>query len=235
MSRRVCAVGDIHGYSKALSSLLRKVGDIPLIFIGDYIDRGPDSAGVLKIVSGLVEEGRAHALLGNHEDMMLRAVAGDRQWDEDWWWNGADVSVCSFLGCASCSDLPKDYRERLKDYLEGYQSFFDSLAKSYIYQDEHAVYVHGGFIPGIPLSEQQCSLNLNYDLDILWIREPFLYAEPSKFTGYPLIVHGHTFEGRGNAELPHRINIDGGTYRAGGSVRAVILPERKIIDVPTGA
>src|SRR6185369_17673450 len=82
MTERIIAVGDVHGCSAALASLVRAIDPTPLdtlVFLGDYIDRGPDSRGVLEQVIALAERCTVVPLLGNHEEMLLAALEGQSE------------------------------------------------------------------------------------------------------------------------------------------------------------
>ena len=79
MGGRVIAIGDIHGYSAALSTLVAVINPQPsdiLILLGDYVDRGPDSRGVLEYLIDLKQRFQVVALMGNHEGMMLGRTGG---------------------------------------------------------------------------------------------------------------------------------------------------------------
>ena len=105
-----------------------------------------------------------------------------------------------------------------------------------VHQDEHALYVHGGFVPYLALDRQD-------PWDILWERKAFLFADKRAFRAWPLIVHGHTpvmsdplyknslETDKTKPRKPWRINVDGGTYKTNGEIRAVILPEMRILRV----
>ncbi|WP_189012190.1 metallophosphoesterase family protein [Deinococcus malanensis] len=86
------AIGDIHGCLDLLNAAVEKFHDRHLVLLGDYVDRGPDDRGVLDRVRDLVEFGRATALMGNHDDMMIRAVLEGRS-AEVWLHNGGDVTM----------------------------------------------------------------------------------------------------------------------------------------------
>lgn len=92
-------IADIHGCSKTLLALLNKltvnVKQDTVYFLGDYVDRGPDSKGVLDIVMSLPN---AVCHKGNHEDMMLKGLAGEEQWLNDWILNGGRETITSFPG-----------------------------------------------------------------------------------------------------------------------------------------
>jgi len=244
--------------------LLTKIpANMPLVFLGDYIDRGPDSAGVVRIVADLVAEGRAVALKGNHEDMMLRAVcpvepyADSLYWPDIWAYNGGETMVESVCGDTdSCdAEISPDpakarWREIMSDFIADYRAFFDGL--QIIHEDEHAVYVHAGLPPKSLLKNienwvrrqgvRDIPREESLDVARLWIREDFILLKTRPFRDIKLIVHGHTpfqydYERRKNKNGPcWRINLDGGIhyYEDTGCVRAVILPDREIITARRG-
>jgi serine/threonine protein phosphatase 1 len=198
------AIGDIHGCSDLLVRLLRNVRDhasgrpYRLVFLGDYIDRGPDSAGVVHIVRELqkVDAESVICLMGNHEDMLLQCVAdlGKTLW---WLENGGGEAMRSFR-VSSPRSIPKDVLE----WMAGLRTS---------YEDERRIYVHAGLAPGRPLGEQN-------DRDRLWIREPFLSSD---FDFGKHVVHGHTpLTGLRPDVRHHRTNLDtaavfGGPLTAG--------------------
>lgn len=107
---RLDIVGDVHGELEALQELLRLLGYAPdgrhpdgrrLVFVGDLVDRGPDSVGVVRLVRGLVEAGRAQVVLGNHELNLLRR---QRKHGNDWFWNEASAHDRVFAPYAVAAD-----------------------------------------------------------------------------------------------------------------------------------
>jgi len=185
------AIGDVHGCSVALRRMFAACEDYArgrpsrFVFIGDYIDRGPDSAGVIAMVRARAEADPDSfvCLMGNHEDLLLEALeTGD---DTNWLHNGGDATLDSY-GIASTQGLPQADRAFIKD-----------LRLSH--DDGQRFYVHAGIMPGVALDTQ--------DRDtLMWIREPFL---SSRADHGRLIVHGHTPQLSGQPEvLPNRINID---------------------------
>jgi serine/threonine protein phosphatase 1 len=166
-------IGDIHGMAAKLRNLLCRI-DIwlltnareersQLIFLGDYIDRGPDSRQVLQIVQRLHAKG-AICLRGNHEELMLRAMESKRDLT-NFLANGGDVTITSLRTPAAFQQAQKWMR---------------SLPISQ--EDELRYYVHAGVRPGVPLDQQTAETKL-------WIRESFLrHTRP--FPKY--IVHGHS-------------------------------------------
>lgn len=151
MAGRRLVVSDIHGHGERLLAVLAKANYDPtndrLFLLGDYIDRGPDSVGTLRIVRNLAEKG-AVVLPGNHEDMMVRAYRDPNQMDL-WMHNGGYTTLMEFGG-----EIPHEWVE-----------FVLSLPKQH--EEPDCILVHAGLFPGLPLEEQS-------DSDKLWIRGPFL-------------------------------------------------------------
>jgi serine/threonine protein phosphatase 1 len=143
VSRRIIAIGDIHGHAAALAALIRLIDLQPtdtLVTLGDYVDRGPDSKGVLDQLIGL--EGQCHLvpLMGNHEEMMLGAREG-RDNLKFWMQFGGDVALDSYGPGRTMSLVPWEhwaFPKRLRLYYESDQHFF----------------VHANYFPNRPLSEQ---------------------------------------------------------------------------------
>lgn len=206
------AIGDIHGCLSKMQSLLNACDDVagghPALFIclGDYIDRGPNSARVTDL---LMRRQAASAnfvcLRGNHEELLLRAADKDRS-DRDlmtWWGNGGEQTLESY-GVDDPSDLPPDHLDWMR-----------SLPLHTI--DSLRLYVHAGIRPGTPLSDQSTE-------DVLWIREPFLSSE--KDHG-PLVVHGHTPTPARKPDLrSNRLNLDTGACFGGPLTAAVFSAEQ---------
>src|SRR5579871_5070998 len=153
MSERIIAIGDIHGCSKALTSLLETIQPTALdtlVFLGDYIDRGPDSKGVLDQVIALERHCAVVPLLGNHEEMLLAVLEGGRSEMKFWLTFGGLESLASYgweggadVGPADVRTLiPRehvDFVKRCRDYFETVGHFF----------------VHAYYDPNLPLHEQK--------------------------------------------------------------------------------
>lgn len=188
------AVGDVHGQLFRLMALLDKCrhycgkSQPHFIFLGDLIDRGPDSAGVIEIVRAMqIEEPHnVTVLAGNHEDMLLQSLHGEEAL-ADWLQNGAHTTLHSF-GVRSPTDLPAD--------------LLNWLALLPTHRDDGTYFfVHAGVRPGVPLDQQKRQ-------DLLWIREPFLSADIDYGR---LVVHGHTPTRNGIPDVRrNRINLDTG-------------------------
>ena len=221
---RAYAVGDIHGRLDLLDEMLALIeADIAsrpaarnvIIFLGDLIDRGPQSAQVverLRLYSPL--DARTVFLMGNHEEVLLRVLRGEEALLIDWLQFGGAECVDSYgLDPTELRALrPKDAIERLckavpDEHVRFLESFADTLAfGSYLF-------VHAGIRPGIGLAEQDRK-------DLRWIRDPFLGDVRDHGC---IVVHGHTITPDVD-ECPNRIGIDTGAYRTG--VLTVLAVER---------
>jgi len=168
-------IGDIHGCLDMLKRLVEKIKWDPakdkLIFVGDYIDRGPDPKGVVEyILSLMAESSRIQCLIGNHEVIFLDYIKGkDRKL---FLMNGGMNTLESYaFHLVDTEDdlLPPSHKE-----------FFASL-KYTIALDDYYV-VHAGFRPKVPLEEQDPD-------DLVWIRDPFIY---STYDFGKRVIFGHT-------------------------------------------
>lgn len=209
------AVGDIHGRADLLDALMAKIDahaasrQRRLVFLGDYVDRGPASAAVLDRVRTLQRPEPTHVvcLKGNHEDMMLRA-AGSEEWNALWLRNGGNATLRSF-GVRRVAEVPADMLEWL-------------AARPTSFEDERRCYVHAGLDPARDRLDQS-------DQDRLWIRDAFL-ARDHDFGRF--VVHGHTPARDGRPDVrPHRVNVDTGAVY-GGPLTAAIFDESE--DAPVG-
>jgi serine/threonine protein phosphatase 1 len=196
------AVGDVHGCFDKLEALLlacdkRSPGrDVRYVFIGDYIDRGPDARKVIDLLmhKQLREGNRFVCLRGNHEHMLIVAAAEGRS-DRDlmtWWANGGEQTLDSY-GVNDPSSLPAPHLEWIK-------------ALPLRFADQKRLFVHAGIRPGVAIADQS-------EDDLLWIREPFLSSKASYST---FVVHGHTPTNSGLPDLrSHRLNLDTGACFGG--------------------
>jgi len=209
---RVYAVGDIHGRLDLLDRLLGMIAayeaahpcaNTSIIFLGDYIDRGPDSRGVIEcLLQGIPDGLTAYFLRGNHEAIMLRCLEGPAMF-ANWAANGGLATLKSYgvnvLFRAEAQTLLSQLRGVLP---EAHLAFLRGLKTTMEVGDYF--FVHAGVRPRVPLSKQS-------EQDLRWIRNDFLEHDGSfeKF-----VVHGHTPviepEIRAN-----RINIDTGAYATG--------------------
>ncbi|MEO6582048.1 MAG: metallophosphoesterase [Sphingomicrobium sp.] len=212
---RAYAVGDIHGRLDLLNDLLARIeADIDdrrpaqniIVFLGDLIDRGPDSAKVVERLRTYRRDGvRTVFLSGNHEEVLLRLIRGESRFLGDWLSFGGKECARSY-GISSTAlkrmdpdqavahlrqKVPASHRAFLQQFLDTFR------IGSYLF-------VHAGVRPGVPLSEQTQS-------DLRWIRGPFL--DNGDDHGF-IVVHGHTIAGEVDVRT-NRIGIDTGAYRTG--------------------
>lgn len=231
---RTFVVGDVHGYASKLRKLLPQLkeraatGD-SLVFVGDYIDRGPDSRGVLDLVLEQLDggwDGPVVALKGNHEEMMLDHMSRRPRYDpEVWMQNGGYETIASYTG----QGVTRKWAESVP---AAHLEFLKSLPS--LHQDENGIYVHAGLTPGRAPETG--------DDDIyLWIREPFIESD---YQWEKVVVFGHTPQYEPPKGLvmdrsqlawrpldrPEKIGIDTGAAY-GGPLSAVILPEREFLSV----
>lgn len=206
----IYAVGDIHGRLDLLEAALLQIETHldgrrgKLIFLGDYVDRGPESCGVIELLIKAREAG-AVCLKGNHEEMMLRAFRGDQDDAVHWIFHGGDATLISYGATGRADDT-------LRRVPQAHLTWLESLPTSAA--DDHRVYVHAGLMPNVPIEQQD-------DEALLWIKEKFLRAGKRAFKDVGHIVHGHTpyWASKPNAEEPellaHRTNLDTGAFLTG--------------------
>jgi serine/threonine protein phosphatase 1 len=209
---RIYAVGDIHGRADLLAETIARIDDdirrrpiqhIVEIYLGDYVDRGPDSKGVIDQLAVRMVDNKAVCLRGNHEALMEDFLR-DADAFPDWQQLGALQTLASY------GVHPPGRNETIADLRRRFLRVFPRLHELFLRRLRYGFYcgdflfVHAGLRPGVPIERQ----NLN---DLLWIRNEFLHS--SQHHGR-FIVHGHT-------PVPHpdirsnRINIDTGAWRSG--------------------
>ncbi len=216
--RRVYAIGDIHGCGEQLASLhqaivadlhRRPVADPVLIHLGDYVDRGPDIAGVMeKLAAGDPIAGLPTVnLLGNHERTMLDALLGDRAAATDWLYTGGRESLTSYGLDPEIHTLP-DWLERVP---QAHIDFLKNL--SLMHREGSYVFAHAGIRPGVALDAQEKQ-------DLITIRTTFLFSEQDFGA---VVVHGHTpTPTRLPVIKPNRIALDTGAVYGGKLTCAVL-------------
>jgi serine/threonine protein phosphatase 1 len=178
------AVGDVHGCLTQLEAILRRIesyGGGTVVFLGDYVDRGPNSCGVVRrLIAGPNSADWSWvALRGNHEDMMVGAFEG--RYDESWWLeNGGLETLTSYD-----NDIPASHL-----------AWAASLPM--VHQDEHRIFVHAGIKDGVYFEEQTAN-------DLMWTRFPAGYS--GEYWGKHL-VHGHTPSATNPQTTGNRTNLD---------------------------
>jgi serine/threonine protein phosphatase 1 len=218
--QRVYIVGDIHGCAALLDRLLEMVvadaSNGPatrlLIYVGDYVDRGPDSRGVVETVLNSPQGFETRALRGNHEQALLDFLVDPLTY-RIWKNYGAQETLLSYGVRPPLFDDVKaitDARDAFASKLpERHRGFFEELALSTEVGDYFVA--HAGARPGVALGAQSAE-------DLLWIREDFLFSG-SDFG--KVVVHGHT-PTEAVVRRKNRIGIDTGAY-ATGRLTALVL------------
>ena len=224
------AVGDVHGRLDLLEQLVARcladAGDRgcaapSFVLLGDYVDRGPDSAGVIAFLQKLAVEHHVVALVGNHDAMMVESILGDDD-GQDWAANGMTSTAISYgHGALVAEPMSADEkRARIVKALRSDRQVVDDAlwlaGLPLVHQDEHRIFVHAGLRPGVALAEQRL-------FDLLWIREPFLRSRRSFGK---LVVHGHTRTRDDQPEVRrNRVGLDTGAYASGVLTAAVFVDD----------
>ena len=216
----IFAIGDIHGCLNQLISIhdqifnyknYKKEEDL-LIYIGDYIDRGPKSKQVIDEILQLKnKEIKAVFLMGNHEEMMIDFLFNKINNLENWLINGADqtfksydIEVVEFIKDGFEDHIIDKLRKALIEKLGNeHLDFFNNLQLTF--SVAQYLFVHAGIDPKKNLTDQSKQ-------DYLWARlDDFFHKD---FKAEKIIVHGHTPE-KNVVNFPYRINIDTGCYLSG--------------------
>jgi serine/threonine protein phosphatase 1 len=246
----IFAVGDIHGRSDLLGALIDEAAREPklrdmraVVFLGDLVDRGPDSLGAIDLATGAkarVGADEAIALMGNHEAMMRLALDPETPWEEaidaldTWVANGGGRTLAEFVK----RDAPPDYlddmlveaRASLPPHV---RAWLGSLRESWRSGD--LLFVHAGVNPEVELGAFLAApwntplARLDEDRHWAWVRWPFLGHRPEKggFSGL-FVVHGHT-PNDARRDPSHadqiagfRLNLDAGSGLTGIAKMAII-------------
>lgn len=213
--RRIYAIGDVHGRHDLVVQLVRSIyedhrarseADLLIIFLGDLVDRGPDSAAVIDELISLKDQGvPVRCLLGNHDAVLLRALEGDPRSTRYLVRMGGRPTLISYgISEDEYGDLDYDaLTARLQalappthlEFLHGMERLIE--AGDY-------VFVHAGLRPGVPLDAQSGE-------DLCWIREDFLRHQ-GQFDRF--VIHGHSITEDADVRA-NRIGIDTGAYDSG--------------------
>ncbi len=220
----VYAVGDIHGRVDLLDRLQALIRldrlkhhrgrPATIVYLGDYVDRGPDSDQVIDCLMGGLEGFETVCLMGNHEDMMLDCLdTNDSTVWSRWLGNGGVETMAAFginlltlrgRGPVTGDDLRGVLGDAREEWLRGLRLSYE--VPGYIF-------VHAGIVPGVPLPAQKRK-------DLLWIREAFLNSDADHGA---VVVHGHTISDQPHV-LENRIGLDTGAFLTGVLSAAVLAP-----------
>jgi len=221
---RVYAVGDIHGRLDLLRTMIERIradaatmedgGVCRLVFLGDYIDRGPQSRGVIDyLMAGPLPGAEAVFLRGNHESTMLQFL-DDLTAGPGWLTYGGVNTLLSY-GLRPPVTVPPALRlptvqQQLRQALPPEHRAFLGRLPAFAMIGTY-LFVHAGIRPGVALDRQR-------DEDMVWIRDEFL---TSTLDHGVVVVHGHTIAMHADS-LPNRIGVDTGAYATGRLTAAVL-------------
>ncbi|NOX39201.1 MAG: serine/threonine protein phosphatase [Alphaproteobacteria bacterium] len=233
MSERIYAIGDVHGHLdklRAAHALIRAdralTGDdaAPVIHVGDLVDRGPDSKGVIAyLIDGLAQGAPWICLRGNHDRLLMRFL-DDADWRDpvlhpDLTWlhprmGGLETLASYGVKTEGDPSALALQRQAMRLVPEAHRAF---LAKMPLYKQwDNLLFVHAGIRPGVALDAQT-------EDDLVWIRRPF-HAFSGDF-GW-LIIHGHTMVDK-VTHYGNRVDIDTGAGR-GNALSAVVIEGRDV-------
>jgi serine/threonine protein phosphatase 1 len=246
----VFAIGDIHGRSDLLAALIDEAAREPklrdkraIVFLGDLVDRGPDSLGAIDLAMTAktrVGADEAIALMGNHEAMMRLALDPESPWDDaidaldTWIGNGGDRTLAEFLKIEAQPDYLDDMLTEARASLPPrVLAWLASLRVSW--RSGQVLFVHAGVNPQVKLETflavpWNISLaKLDEDRHWAWVRRPFLDHRPGTngFSGF-FVLHGHTpNDARPKAShvdqiAGYRLNLDAGSAMTGIAKMAII-------------
>lgn len=227
----VYAVGDIHGCYSLLKDILARVaadagerarGRRPIVvFLGDYVDRGPHSAKVMEALVWLQRRTdlELHFLKGNHEQALLEFIDAPERGGPWLSFGGAETLIAYGVEPPAAEAPAQAYVSARDELLERMPASHLKLLQgleSLLVIGDYA-FVHAGVRPGVPLEAQE-------ENDLLWIRRGFV-DQPGPFA--KVIVHGHTWLGEQPQLSEHRLGLDTGAY-ATGVLTAVRLEDGEV-------
>ncbi|HQV03534.1 MULTISPECIES: metallophosphoesterase family protein [unclassified Novosphingobium] len=211
--QRVYAVGDVHGRADLFAALSAAVdaddvargnAETTVVLLGDLVDRGPDSAGVLRLARAWQERRPLRALMGNHEEMFLDALEKEDVLRHFLRYGGRETILSYPVDAQAYAEATlAQTQDLIRAALPAEDLSFMRGMEDMIRIGDY-LFVHAGIRPGVPLEEQRVG-------DLRWIREPFTTARDNLGV---TVVYGHTIYD--DAELaPSRIGIDTGAYASG--------------------
>jgi len=204
---RTIAIGDVHGCASALATLLEAIQpkrDDCIVTLGDYVDRGPDSRGVIDQLLALSGECRLVTLIGNHEVMMLEAFEEGGEAMRMWLECGGHETLLSYDGA------PENIPEQHFAFLHALRRF---------YETERHIFVHANYHHGDAMEDQEEEFSL-------WVH--LRHSQPSPHVSGKTVFVGHTPQRSGQIlDLGHVVCIDT-ACAVGGWLTAVDVDTRQI-------
>ncbi len=230
---RTYAIGDIHGHLELLTDIHARIaadrirtGDYqaPVVHVGDLVDRGPDSRGVVEYLRAGIERGEPWEVLKGNHDRMFTGFLNDYKYQDPGlraglgWLHprlGGAATLASY-GVANPGDRPVApvWQDAISMVSQAHRAFLEARP-TWIRRGE-VVFVHAGIRPGVAMEDQ-------VEDDLVWIRTPFL--EDTRDYGF-LVVHGHTALDHAT-HYGNRVNIDS-SAAYGGPLTGVVLEGREV-------
>jgi serine/threonine protein phosphatase 1 len=213
--KRLYAIGDIHGRYDLLCKLLDKIDrrnaslppkDTSIVLLGDLIDKGPQSSKVLQLLTvAEPDKYRLYALMGNHEELMLRSLQGDPHSLNVWLRNGGDATLKSY-GLEPEGLLNNSLTDVQRKLYSAFDAYHVTLVRTFLDSIRFGDYllVHAGIRPDVEIEKQ-------VPQDLRWIREPFLSSQSDHGL---VIVHGHSAWPE-IVERSNRVGIDTCAWKTG--------------------
>lgn len=211
--RRVYAVGDIHGRLDLFEALIAAIdtddaaaqqAQSTVILLGDLVDRGPESAGVIARARAWQTQRELRIIAGNHEEMFLESFSNTDILRNFLRWGGRETLESYGIEVGDAGEVPlEEIQRRMAEQIPTEDRAFIAGFEDYIVMGDYA-FVHAGIAPGVPLEKQSLK-------DLRWIREQFLlYSRPHSH----IVVHGHSIYDE-PASYANRIGIDTGAFQSG--------------------
>ncbi|WP_174284552.1 metallophosphoesterase family protein [Sphingomonas bacterium] len=212
---RIYAIGDIHGRLDLFEDIIERIRievldseaqPTKIVILGDFVDRGPQSAQIIELLMCLRKERSLVVLKGNHEAIMVDALAGDYAALDLWLAHGGGATLRSFgieQGDIDGDHGPSFLRTARMAIGNDVRRWLAQLPTWVRIGDYYLV--HAGIMPGVALDQQT-------DEHRLWIGDAFTTSDADHGA---VIVHGHTIYEEGVMILPNRIGVDTGAYRTG--------------------
>lgn len=215
------AIADIHGRSDLLQALNKRIAEIAseydadpeIIYLGDIVDRGPDSKKSMELVHRAVAETGAIVIKGNHDNWFYEAIA-----------EGCDIALRKWLDKGGIDTLmsyqPGDANDAIDLVLRKFQRHLDVIGNAKPYHLSNGVcFTHAGVEPRVSLAEQD-------EYNLMWIRDDF-----TQHVGYleHVVVHGHTVVGDRPEVTENRISLDTGAFKSGRLTAMIIDWEKETV------